>query len=78
MGFLRRKAAALSACRLGATAVEFAIVAPLFLVMVYGVMEVERALWITPHCEGLAAVIWHLMVSHPALKIEQTKWESLA
>ena len=46
MGFLRRKAAALSACRLGATAVEFAIVAPLFLVMVYGVMEVGRALWI--------------------------------
>ena len=33
---------------------------------------------VTPHCEGLAAVIWHLMVSHPALKIEQTKWESLS
>ena len=32
---------------------------------------------VTPHCEGLAAVIWHLMVSHPALKIKQTKWESL-
>ena len=32
----------------------------------------------TPHCEGLTAVVWHLIVSDPALKIEQTKWESLA
>ena len=32
---------------------------------------------ITPHCEGLAAVIWHLLVSHPALKTAQTKWESM-
>jgi D-sedoheptulose 7-phosphate isomerase len=31
---------------------------------------------ITPHTEGLAAVVWHLLVSHPALKIKQTKWES--
>ncbi len=31
---------------------------------------------ITPHTEGLCAVVWHLMVSHPALKIKQTKWES--
>lgn len=33
---------------------------------------------ITPHTEGLAAVVWHLLVSHPALKIVQTKWESTA
>ena len=33
---------------------------------------------ITPHTEGLAAVVWHLLVSHPALKITQTKWESVA
>ena len=32
---------------------------------------------ITPHTEGLAAVIWHLLVSHPALKVSQTKWESV-
>ena len=32
---------------------------------------------ITPHTEGLQAVIWHLLVSHPKLKINQTKWESL-
>jgi D-sedoheptulose 7-phosphate isomerase len=31
---------------------------------------------ITPHTEGLAAVIWHLLVSHPALKVAATKWES--
>jgi D-sedoheptulose 7-phosphate isomerase len=32
---------------------------------------------ITPHTEGLAAVIWHLLVSHPALKVVGTKWESI-
>ncbi|MDA1091313.1 MAG: SIS domain-containing protein [Proteobacteria bacterium] len=31
----------------------------------------------TPHTEGLAAVIWHLVVSHPLLKIAETKWESV-
>jgi len=33
---------------------------------------------ITPHTEGLAAVIWHLMVSHPSLAVQATKWESVA
>jgi len=31
----------------------------------------------TPHTEGLAAVVWHLLVSHPVLKVAQTKWESV-
>ncbi len=31
----------------------------------------------TPHAEGLAAVIWHLIVSHPKLKLSETKWESV-
>jgi D-sedoheptulose 7-phosphate isomerase len=31
---------------------------------------------VTPHTEGLAAVVWHLLVSHPALKVNATKWES--
>ncbi|MBL8957698.1 MAG: SIS domain-containing protein [Myxococcaceae bacterium] len=31
---------------------------------------------ITPHTEGLAAVVWHLLVTHPALKVNATKWES--
>jgi D-sedoheptulose 7-phosphate isomerase len=30
----------------------------------------------TPHAEAFQAVIWHLFVSHPALKMAQTKWES--
>jgi D-sedoheptulose 7-phosphate isomerase len=32
---------------------------------------------VTPHTEGLAAVVWHLLVSHPALAMVSTKWESL-
>jgi D-sedoheptulose 7-phosphate isomerase len=32
---------------------------------------------ITPHTEGLAAVVWHLLVSHPALQRSPTKWESV-
>ena len=31
---------------------------------------------ITPHTEGLASVVLHLIVSHPLLKTTQTKWES--
>jgi D-sedoheptulose 7-phosphate isomerase len=31
---------------------------------------------VTPHSEAFQAVIWHLFVSHPKLKIQQTKWES--
>ena len=32
---------------------------------------------VTPHTEAFQAVIWHLLVSHPALKAAQTKWESV-
>jgi D-sedoheptulose 7-phosphate isomerase len=32
---------------------------------------------ITPHSESFQAVIWHLLVSDPRLKIAETKWESL-
>ncbi|MSV27885.1 MAG: SIS domain-containing protein [Bryobacterales bacterium] len=32
---------------------------------------------VTPHTEAFQAVVWHLIVSHPALKAEQTKWESM-
>lgn len=31
---------------------------------------------ITPHTEAFQAVIWHLLVSHPILKENETKWES--
>ena len=32
---------------------------------------------ITPHAEAFQAVVWHLLVSHPALKTAATKWESI-
>ncbi len=32
---------------------------------------------VTPHTEGLCAVVWHLLVTHPALKSAATKWESM-
>jgi len=31
---------------------------------------------VTPHTEAFQAVIWHLLVTHPLLKSQQTKWES--
>lgn len=31
---------------------------------------------ITPHSEAFQAVIWHLLVSHPNVKVAATKWES--
>jgi D-sedoheptulose 7-phosphate isomerase len=30
---------------------------------------------VTPHSESFQAVIWHLFVSHPKLKMNKTKWE---
>jgi D-sedoheptulose 7-phosphate isomerase len=31
----------------------------------------------TPHSEAFQGVVWHLLVSHPAIKQAQTKWESV-
>jgi len=31
----------------------------------------------TPHAEAFQAVVWHLLVSHPAVKQAETKWESV-
>jgi D-sedoheptulose 7-phosphate isomerase len=31
----------------------------------------------TPHAEAFQAVVWHLFVSHPALKTSETKWETV-
>jgi D-sedoheptulose 7-phosphate isomerase len=31
---------------------------------------------VTPHTEAFQAVVWHLLVSHPVLKVAPTKWES--
>jgi D-sedoheptulose 7-phosphate isomerase len=33
---------------------------------------------VTPHSEAFQAVLWHLFVSHPDLKMGQTKWESFS
>jgi D-sedoheptulose 7-phosphate isomerase len=33
---------------------------------------------VTPHSEAFQAVIWHLLVSHPLLKRNPTKWEAAA
>lgn len=31
---------------------------------------------VTPHAEAFQAVVWHLLVSHPLVKVAETKWES--
>jgi D-sedoheptulose 7-phosphate isomerase len=33
---------------------------------------------VTAHTEGLCAVVWHLLVSHPRLAQEATKWEAVS
>jgi D-sedoheptulose 7-phosphate isomerase len=30
--------------------------------------------WVTPLSEAFQAVVWHCLVSHPALQRRQTKW----
>ncbi|MGA2733324.1 MAG: SIS domain-containing protein [Syntrophobacteraceae bacterium] len=32
---------------------------------------------VTPHTEAFQAVVWHMLVSHPALKSHEMKWESV-
>ena len=32
---------------------------------------------VTPHTESFQAMIWHLLVSHPKLRVAEMKWESL-
>ena len=31
---------------------------------------------VTPHTEAFQSVLWHLVVSHPSLKVHEMKWES--
>ena len=40
-------------------------------------IPVVNPLNITPHTEAFHAVVWHALVSHPKLKISETKWESV-
>jgi D-sedoheptulose 7-phosphate isomerase len=32
---------------------------------------------VTPHTESFQAMIWHLLVSHPKLRVSEMKWESV-
>lgn len=41
------------------------------------VIPTINAAHITPHSEAFQAVVWHALVSHPALKTAETKWESV-
>lgn len=40
------------------------------------IIPTVNAMNTTPHSEAFQAVVWHLFVSHPALKTAPTKWES--
>lgn len=40
-------------------------------------IPVVNASTVTPHTESFQAMIWHLLVSHPKLKVAETKWESV-
>jgi D-sedoheptulose 7-phosphate isomerase len=41
------------------------------------IVPTVNAKHVTPHAEAFQAVIWHLLVTHPALKQAETKWESV-
>ncbi len=41
------------------------------------IVPTVNARHVTPHAEAFQAVIWHLLVTHPALKQAETKWESV-
>ncbi len=42
------------------------------------VIPIVNEAHITPHSEAFQGVVWHCIVSHPALKSHETKWESVA
>ena len=41
------------------------------------VPTIDREL-VTPLAEAFQAVVWHCLVSHPALAVQRAKWESVA
>ena len=41
------------------------------------IVPTANAKHVTPHAEAFQAVIWHLLVTHPSLKVAETKWESV-
>lgn len=40
------------------------------------IIPTVNPLHITPHSEAFQTIVWHLFVSHPRLKVSETKWES--
>lgn len=42
------------------------------------IVPTVNAAMVTPHTESFQAVIWHLLVSHPALQVTRGKWESIS
>ncbi len=41
------------------------------------VVPTVEAARVTPHTEAFQAVVWHCLVSHPALQTMETKWEAV-
>jgi len=41
------------------------------------VVKVPNPATVTPHTEAFQALVWHLLVSHPAVKASAMKWESV-
>jgi D-sedoheptulose 7-phosphate isomerase len=41
------------------------------------VIPIVNGATVTPHTEAFQAVVWHLIVSHPALLVNEMKWESV-
>lgn len=41
------------------------------------IVPTVNAVNVTPHAEAFQAVVWHLLVSHPALKAAPTMWETV-
>lgn len=40
-------------------------------------IRVANSHTVTPHTEAFQALVWHLLVSHPKLKVAEMKWESV-
>src|SRR5437899_7762757 len=41
-------------------------------------IPVLNAAHVTPHTEAFQVLVWHLLVSHPDVKVDATKWESVS
>jgi D-sedoheptulose 7-phosphate isomerase len=41
------------------------------------IVKVVNPASVTPHTESFQALVWHLLASHPLVKIAEMKWESV-